>query len=99
MTLSEFQMADVNLKTGQGSELDEACCDEPSHGGAARRQGAPPKELFNVLTPPDAYARLEAHLPRSVRTERIRTAEALGRVLAEDLTSPSDLPSFPRSTM
>jgi molybdopterin molybdotransferase len=29
----------------------------------------------------------------------VPTAEALGRVLAEDLRSPSDLPSFPRSTM
>src|SRR5919199_3714236 len=61
--------------------------------------GARPKELFNVLTPPDAYAALEAQLPREVRVERVPTAEALGRVLAEDLRSPEALPSFPRSTM
>src|SRR5438045_9208081 len=61
--------------------------------------GARSKELFNVLTPPDAYAMLEARLPCEVRVERARTADALGRVLAEDLRSPSDLPSFPRSTM
>jgi molybdopterin molybdotransferase len=61
--------------------------------------GARPKELFNVLTPPDAYATLEAQLPREVRVERARTADALGRVLAEDLRSAADLPSFPRSTM
>ena len=69
---------------------DESCCPPPGSG---------PKELFNVLTPPDAYARLEAHLPCDVRTERIPTAEALGRVLAEDLVSTEALPSFPRSTM
>src|SRR5688572_13818791 len=62
-----------------------------------RAEGA--KELFNVLTPADAYAVLERHLPLEVRTERVPTAEALGRVLAEDLRSPGDLPSFPRSTM
>jgi molybdopterin molybdotransferase len=58
-----------------------------------------PRELFNVLTPSDAYATLEAHLPRHVRVERVSTGEALGRVLAEDLRSPADLPSFRRSTM
>ena len=56
-------------------------------------------ELFNVLTPLDAYAALRPHLPRPGPPDRIGTAEALERVLAESLSSPGDLPSFPRSTM
>ena len=57
------------------------------------------KELFNVLTPRDAFARLAPYLrgPRSV--ERVRTEDGLGRVLAEDLHSPGSLPTFRRSTM
>lgn len=76
---------------------DEACCAPPAQTLQTPDSG--PKELFNVLTPPDAYARLEAHLRREARVERVATAEALGRVLAEDLVSPEALPSFPRSTM
>jgi molybdopterin molybdotransferase len=72
----------------------EDCCPPGSPGPGSR-----PKELFNVLTPPDAYALLERHLSSTPRTERVATADALGRVLAEDLVSPDDLPSFPRSTM
>ncbi|MBI4493991.1 MAG: molybdopterin molybdotransferase MoeA [Chloroflexi bacterium] len=56
-------------------------------------------ELFNVLSPPDAYRVLESHLPVEVRTERVPIARALDRVLAEDLTAPADLPAFARSTM
>jgi molybdopterin molybdotransferase len=58
-----------------------------------------PRELFNVLTPPDALRRLLDHLPRRLDHELIPTADALERVLADDLSSPADLPSFPRSTM
>ena len=59
-----------------------------------------PRELFNVLTPPDALRRLLEQFARQTgRSEHIATADALDRVLAEDLVSPSDLPSFPRSTM
>jgi molybdopterin molybdotransferase len=62
------------------------------HGGAA-------KELFNVLTPGDAFARLAPYLSGPRGTERARTEHALGRVLAEDLRSPGSLPTFRRSTM
>src|SRR5438067_12530580 len=62
------------------------------HGGAV-------KELFNVLTPRDAFARLDAYLHGPRATERIPTASALGRMLAEDLHAPGPLPTFPRSTM
>ncbi len=37
-------------------------------------------------------------MPR-LRTEEIPTADALDRVLAEDMVSPEALPAFPRSTM
>jgi molybdopterin molybdotransferase len=56
-------------------------------------------ELFTVLAPTDAYRLLESHLPDGTRAERIAAEKALDRVLAEDLTSPVDLPDFPRSTM
>jgi molybdopterin molybdotransferase len=75
-----------------------ACCPDPTHGRATG-PGSLVKELFNVLTPADAYALLERHLPLNVPVELIPTAEALGRVLAEDLHSGEDLPAFPRSTM
>jgi molybdopterin biosynthesis enzyme len=39
------------------------------------------------------------HLPRRVRAEAVSTADALDRVLAEPLTAPSSLPTFPRSTV
>lgn len=60
---------------------------------------AAPTELFQVRTPDDALRRLLESLPPSGPPERIPTAQALDRVLAEDLVSPSDLPTFHRSTM
>ncbi|MCC7368248.1 MAG: molybdopterin molybdotransferase MoeA [Chloroflexi bacterium] len=62
------------------------------HGGAV-------KELFNVLTTRDAFAKLEAYLHGPVAVERVRTEDALGRVLAESLDAPGRLPTFRRSTM
>ncbi|MBW7882211.1 MAG: molybdopterin molybdotransferase MoeA [Caldilineaceae bacterium] len=56
-------------------------------------------ELFTVQTPPDAWALLTRHFQPHRQTERIATAEALDRVLAEELLSPQDLPEFPRSTV
>src|ERR671930_2191131 len=57
------------------------------------------RELFNVRTPPDGLRVLLDHLTSNPAAEHVATAEALERVLAEDVRSPSDLPSFPRSTM
>ncbi|MCC7106746.1 MAG: molybdopterin molybdotransferase MoeA [Chloroflexi bacterium] len=57
------------------------------------------KELFNVLTPPDAYARLRPYLPVGQDAELVPTDQALGRVLASTLHAPAELPSFARSTM
>jgi len=56
-------------------------------------------ELFTVHTPPDAWQRFLQHFQPSLRTERIATADALDRVLAETLVSPQDLPDFERSTV
>jgi molybdopterin molybdotransferase len=56
-------------------------------------------ELFNVLTPPAAWARFLEHFRPAVRAERIPTADALGRVLAETIVAPHDLPEFARSTV
>ncbi len=56
-------------------------------------------ELFDVHTPPDAWRTFSAAFQPVVRRERIAVVDALGRVLAADLTASHDLPSFPRSTV
>ncbi len=56
-------------------------------------------ELFNVLAPGDALARLQQRLRPSPRVERLATRDALDRVLAEPIVAPETLPAFPRSTM
>ncbi|MBV9324986.1 MAG: molybdopterin molybdotransferase MoeA [Chloroflexi bacterium] len=56
-------------------------------------------ELFNVRTPPDALSELLRALPAAVAAEEVATADALDRVLAEDVRSPGELPTFRRSTM
>lgn len=59
----------------------------------------PTRELFTVRTPSAALEVLLARLPARVASEDVGTRAALDRVLAEDLCSPADLPSFRRSTM
>lgn len=56
-------------------------------------------QLFSVLTPKEAYLRLEPYLSPVARTEEISASEALGRILAEDISAPDNLPSFSRSAM
>ncbi len=56
-------------------------------------------ELFQVLTPGDALRRLLDHLPIVLTMEEVPVQEALGRVLAVDISSPTQLPAFPRSNM
>jgi len=62
---------------------------------------ATPRELFNVCTPSAALHLLLEHLGPGpgVQAERVRTRDALDRVLADDVCAASDLPSFRRSTM
>jgi molybdopterin molybdotransferase len=57
------------------------------------------RELFNVRTPPDALSVLLGRVPARVEAEEVATADALDRVLATEVRSPSDLPTFRRSTM
>jgi molybdopterin molybdotransferase len=57
------------------------------------------RELFNVRTPDDALQTLLEQLPRTIVAEDVPTRDALDRVLAGDLRSTSDLPTFRRSTM
>ncbi len=55
------------------------------------------KSFFRVVSTEDARAQIAALTP--VGTEVMRVADALGRVLAQDLTAPADLPSFHRANM
>ena len=56
-------------------------------------------EFFNVMAPEAAYQVLREQLSPRVEREVVATDEGLSRVTAEDIRSPEDLPSFPRSTM
>ena len=56
-------------------------------------------EFFNVLPPGDALRTLlDRGVPR-VKTERVPTRDAAGRVTGAAVASPEDLPAFPRSAM
>ena len=56
-------------------------------------------ELFTVLTPPDALAKLFNHLPAAIPRETIPIGDALDRVIAESPVAPGPLPAFARSAM
>lgn len=56
-------------------------------------------DLFTVLTPREAWSRLEPLLHPIDRVEAVPTAGALGRVLAKDTSAPVNLPHFTRSAM
>ncbi|HID21971.1 MAG TPA: molybdopterin molybdotransferase MoeA [Planctomycetaceae bacterium] len=47
----------------------------------------------------DAVQWVDQHSQHSERTERVEVAQASGRVLAEDIVSPLDVPPFDRSAM
>ncbi len=53
-------------------------------------------EFFNVYSPPDAWRHFLRHYSPQMRTERILTAAALDRVLAEELVSPQRSARIPR---
>lgn len=55
------------------------------------------KGFFKVASPAEVLAIIEQFEPLSPET--LPTADALGRVLAEDIRSPVDLPDFDRATM
>lgn len=56
-------------------------------------------EFFDVLTPQDAFNALKERLQPAVNPETVSTADALGRITADAIHSPENLPAFPRSTM
>jgi molybdopterin molybdotransferase len=59
----------------------------------------PMPELFQVLTADEANTRLAEHVVPLQRIEQIPLLDVVDRVTAEELRSPVNLPSFPRSTM
>ena len=56
-------------------------------------------EFFNVRSPSQAFDDLRPHISAIIERETIPTTSALGRVVADQIRSPEDLPSFPKSTM
>ena len=56
-------------------------------------------EFFNVLPPDEARALLLRHIHHVLPGEKLKSEEALGRVTAAAILSPSPLPAFRRSTM
>ena len=55
-------------------------------------------QFLTVLSRDEAAARFEAALePAPLGQEAVALAEALGRVLAEDVVAPVDVPPFDRS--
>lgn len=56
-------------------------------------------EFFNVRSPSQAFEDLRPYISAITERETILTTSSLGRVTADDIRSPEDLPSFPKSTM
>jgi putative molybdopterin biosynthesis protein len=65
-----------------------------------RPDGVAQDQFLNVLSRDEALRRFEAALdPKPVGTQTVVLAQALGRVLAQDIASPIDVPPFDRSAM
>ena len=56
------------------------------------------QEFDRMRPPAEARAIISSHLPR-LEAELVPLLDAIGRVLAEDITAPEDHPPFPASTM
>ena len=56
-------------------------------------------EFFNVRSPSQAFDDLRPHLSAIRDTETVPTTAALGRIIAAEIRSPEDLPTFARSSM
>ena len=59
----------------------------------------PSPEFFQVLAVADALALLHQHWQPQPAFESVATADALNRILAADIHSPEDVPSFRKSTV
>src|SRR3954451_15242867 len=70
---------------------------ERPHIGAVR-DGVSQEQFLTVLPRDEAVRRFEAALDlKPIGVERVPLAAALGRVLAEDVAAPIDVPPFDRS--
>jgi molybdopterin molybdotransferase len=56
-------------------------------------------EFLSLFTPHEAISTMFQKLMRLDQIEIVSTSQSIGRILAEDLRSPSPLPSFNRSTV
>jgi len=67
---------------------------------AAVRAAARQEQFLEVVSAEEARKRFEAHLDRSpLPDERVSLQAALGRVLANDLAAPIDVPPFDRANV
>src|SRR3989442_13040510 len=57
------------------------------------------RPFTSTISLEEARRRLEAHVRPIARTERVRLADAAGRIVAADVTAPIDVPPFSRSAM
>ncbi|MEJ2692335.1 MAG: molybdopterin biosynthesis protein [Candidatus Thiodiazotropha sp.] len=65
-----------------------------------RRKAASQRQFLDVATAEEAMQRFrEALQPRPLGTEEVDLTAALGRVLAQDVESPVDVPGFDRSNV
>ena len=65
----------------------------------SNQEDQPVPEFFNVRSPRQAFNDLLHHLVPISDIDTLETKDSLGRVIATDITSPEDLPAFPRSSM
>ncbi|TIP93999.1 MAG: molybdopterin biosynthesis protein, partial [Mesorhizobium sp.] len=64
------------------------------------RQDTGQEQFLTVLSRDEALARFEAALfPRTIPTEELTLADALGLALADDVMAPIDVPPFDRSNV
>ena len=66
----------------------------------AVRAAARQEQFLEVISPEEARTRFERHLDlKPLGSETVKLADALGRVLADDLAAPIDTPPFDRSNV
>ena len=66
----------------------------------ARRKAASQRQFLDVASADEALQRFrEALQPQPLGTEAVDLASALGRVLAQDVESPVDVPGFDRANV
>jgi putative molybdopterin biosynthesis protein len=70
------------------------------HGSGAFLAAVTQEQFLTVLPRDEAVARFEAALrPRPLGSETVPLADALGRVVSEDVAAPLDVPPFDRSSV